>query len=164
MPELQRNGDFIVALHQLKQSTRKDLHSDGDATALAEQLDRLLAIAGIRADRLGDECISGAAANPVPAMRAATVAARLAVVLSGSEPRDSQQEYGLNLLRLDLLLGVAGIQPTLEEGDLTRCMRDCRDLVYCLVGALSDVAATASPGQKREAMERYSRTCGIVFR
>ena len=62
------------------------------------------------------------------------------------------------------LLGVAGIRPTLDEEDLTRCMHDCRDLVYCLVGALSDVASTTPSAQKREAMDRYRRVCAIVFR
>jgi hypothetical protein len=161
VPELRRNGDFYVALEELKRSTEKDPRHGREAVALSEQLDRLLSLAGFRVDRPGNETISAAAANPLPAMRAASAAARLAIALGG---RDPQQEQGLNLLRVDLLLGVAGIRPTLDEEDLTRCMNDARDLVYCLVGALSDAASTAPPTQRPEAMERYSRVCGIVFR
>lgn len=158
VPELRRNGDFIVALEQLKQSTTPRHH--GGAVALSNRLEQLLLVAGIRTGRPGNDRIRAAAANPVIAMRAASAAMRLAIALDG---RDPQQEQSLYLLRVDLLLGVTGIRPTLAEEDLTRCMHDCRDLVYCLVGALSDVASTAPQKKREEAMERYSRVCEIVF-
>lgn len=161
MPELRRNGDFWVALEQLKRSSIKDPRGDEDAIGLSEQLERLLSLAGIRPGGLRNDTIAGAAANPVPAMRAATAATRLAITLA---ERDAQREQRLNLLRADLLLGVTGVQPTLAEEDLTRCMADCRDLVYCLAGALSDVASTSAGNERREAMERYKRVCDIVFR
>lgn len=161
VPELRRNGDFYVALEQLKRTTVREPRDHGDAVALEDQLERLLFIAGIGTDRAGDESMSAAAANPVIAMRAATAATKLAVTLAGHDP---QQEQSLNLLRVNLLLGVTGIRATLAEEDLTRCMHDCRDLVLCLVGALSDVASTAPETKRGEAMERYHRVCDVVFR
>jgi hypothetical protein len=146
-------------LEQLKQSTTPRDH--GDAVALSNRLEQLLFVAGIRTGRPGNDRIRVAAANPVIAMRAASAATRLASALAG---RDPQQEQSLNLLRVDLLLGVTGIRPTLAEEDLTRCMHDCRDLVLCLVGALSDAASTAPQKKRGEAMERFQRVCEIVFR
>lgn len=134
---------------------------NGDSATLTDQLERLLSITGIRAGVPGYEIIACAASSPLPALRAAAVATRLAIALRGQNP---EQERQFNVLRAELLLGVAGVPWSLDEESLTRCLGDCEILIHCLVGALSDVASTTSDERKREAMERYSRVCSIVFR
>ena len=161
VPELRRNGDFLVALDQVRRSTMGGAGEAGDSATLTDQLERLLSITGIRAGVPGYEIIACAASSPLPALRAAAVATRLVIALRGQNP---EQERQFNVLRAELLLGVAGVPWSLDEESLTRCLGDCEILIHCLVGALSDVASTTSDERKREAMERYSRVCSIVFR
>ena len=148
--ELRHDGDFIVAVHHLKQAAVRGPAGDMDRTESADRLRRLLTVAGLRTDRSRSETIETAANAPVPAIRAAVAACEFAVCLSSLSDRDLAREYELNMLRLNVLLGVSGIGLGLDDNHLKRCNRDCDGLVQCLLGALSDVASTAPPEQKQE--------------
>jgi hypothetical protein len=129
LTELRRDGDFIVALEHLIQSTDEGLPNDLNTAALSGQLEKLLSLDGIRSDRPFVENIGSIAARPIIAMRVAIVAVRLARAI---KEYDSQQALSLNLLRRDILLGVTGIDLNLEEKAVKRCARDCKKIVCCL--------------------------------
>ena len=159
LPDLLRNGDFIVAIEHLLRSTDEELNKYTEAS-LSEQLENLLSVAEIGknvplSDNVWDIC-----AKPIVALRAAVVAVRLARITKQHSP---EQELSLNLLRRDILFGVTGIDQELEQHAIERCVRDCEKIAHCLVGALSDVASCSPENSKQDAMEDYSRLCDIVF-
>lgn len=159
VPGLVRNGDYIVAVHHLKNSVLAP--SELSIAALSARLDGLIDVLGVRIDLPLDENLDAILEKPVVALRASRFAAELAQLVQGMDP---EQEHLLNTLRRDMLLGVAGIPAALDEDAVRRCVQDSIDLVYCLLGALSDVAATAPEATKKEALEHYSRVSGYVFR
>lgn len=164
VPELLRKGDFYLVLTQLKRSMERGPEDEESVSDASERFERLLSAVGVRHGESEIKFIELAAASPIAAMRAAAAATKLAIALSGQDP---QRERELNVLRARLLLGVTGIHPSLDRDSIRRCMFDCIDLVYCLLGALSDVASSTQPvedeAEKRTALERYSRVCEIVF-
>jgi len=160
MTELRRNGDFIVVVEQLLRSTDEQLPADLNAAKLSDQLENLLSDAEIRVGVPLNENVDAITTHPIIALRAAVVAVRLARRIHGYSP---QQALSLNLLRRDILFGVAGIDHTLEQDAIKRCASDYEKIAYCLVGALSDVATSSSDSAKKEAIESYSRLCSIVF-
>jgi len=160
MTELRRNGDFIVVVEQLLRSTAEQLPADLTAAKLSDQLENLLFDAEIRVGVSLNENIDAITTHPIIALRAAVVAVRLARRIHGYSP---QQALSLNLLRRDILFGVACIDHTLEQDAIKRCASDYEKIAYCLVGALSDVATSSSDSAKKEAIESYSRLCSIVF-
>jgi hypothetical protein len=162
VPELQLNGDCILAVERLLGHLTGP-NDAADVVGLSEQIDYLLLGAGLRLGQPDDAIIHGAAEEPVRALLAADAAMKLAVALSHAPEREQQREFSFNLLRLNLLLGVAGVRSTIDDEDLKRCKRDWEGLVHCVVGALSDVASIAPPAFQREAMERYSRACTVIF-
>ena len=158
VPDLVRNGDFIVAVHHLKNSVSAP--SELSIAALSARLDDLIDVLGVRIDLPLDQNLDAILEKPVAALRAARFAAELGQSVQGMDP---DQEHLLNTLRRDMLLGVAGIPAALDEDTVLRCARDSIDLVYCLLGSLSDVAASAPEETKKEALEHYSRVSGYVF-
>lgn len=160
LTELRRNGDFIVAIENLMRSTDEELPDDLNAEDLEDKLEKLLSLAGIRLGLPLVENIGAINESPIIALRAAIVAVRLARI---TKEHDSRQKLDLNLLRRDILLGVTGIGQDLDEKTVKRCARDYEKIVYCLLGALGDIASIAPDNLKPEAMEGYSRINRIVF-
>jgi len=160
LTELRRNGDFIVVIEHLLRSTEEQLPGDLTAANLSDQLENLLSVAGLRVGVPLNENSDAITAHPIIALRAAVVAVRLVRKIHNHSP---QQALSLNLLRRDILFGVTGIEQTLEQDAIKRCVRDYEKLAYCLAGALSDVASSSPEGAKKEAMDSYRRLCSIVF-
>lgn len=127
---------------------------------LSDQFENLLSVAEIRVGAPFNENVDSINTHPIIALRAAVVAVRLARKIHGHSP---QQELSLNLLRRDILFGVTGIDHTLEQDSIKRCVSDYEKIAYCLAGALSDVASSSTDSEKKEAIESYSRYCSIVF-
>jgi hypothetical protein len=158
--ELRRDGDFIVVVEHLLRSTDEELSSDLTPAKLSGQLEKLLSLAEIRADMPLAENINAISENPIIAMRAAVVAVHLARKITDHDP---QKKLYLNLLRRDILFGVIGIDQNLDQAVIKKCASDYEKIVYCLVGALSDVVSSSPESEKEEAMLSYSRLCSIVF-
>ena len=156
--DLVRDGDYIVALHELKNSVSTP--SELSIAALSARLDDLMDVLEIRPDRPLEENYNAISAKPIVALRVARFAAELAPLVQEVDP---EQEHLLNVLRRDMILGVAGIPATLDEDAVRGYARHSIDLMYCLLGALSDVAATAPEVTKKRALENYSRASGFVF-
>ena len=163
VPELRRNGDFILLIWQMMQDVVENGWNEENKTNLSKQLEELFTITGIRQDFTYYQNIEAITKRPITALRVASVARKLAFSLSLSDHK-SNQEHSLNLLRRDILLGVAGVKPTLGTMELERCLGDYKELMFCLSGAMSDVASSASEKDKPIALDSYRRVCEIVFR
>ncbi len=157
VPQLKSNGDFILLVHQILNKNE----GPQDINLLSERLENLLELTGIRKDLSYEENINAINREPIIALRTAKIAMKLAQEISSTEPI---LERSLNILRRDILLGITGVNPSLNEENIERCLEDYRDLMYCLVGAISDVASTAAEKDKPEAMNNYRKICKIVFK
>lgn len=158
IPSLIRDGDYILAIFELKESVSG--FSKLGVAALSVRLDGLLDVLRYRLDHPLSENRNAILENPIVALRAAKIACELAKMVGKQDP---EQGHILNKLRRDLLLGVAGITDDLVEEDIRRCARDSVDLIYCLLGALSDAAASAPEDEKQNALGSYSKASRIVF-